>query len=98
MAKTSNTKRKPKEKLWYFYVYATGHGIPSHLILHVGYSEQSSSESYPTWFSEGVSLETAHKIYEKVKWNDGTAWSGSKAFRLQQQISCYIQLAKEGNF
>jgi hypothetical protein len=89
------TNKPKKEKTWYFYLYATGHGIPSHLILHVGYSE-SNQNYYPTWFSEGMTLDTAHKIYEKVKFEDGTPWSGAKAQRLKEEINNYIKTAKEG--
>jgi hypothetical protein len=86
-----------KEKPWYFYVYATGHGTPSsfRLILHVGYS-QSNQNTYPTWYSEGVSLETAQKIDEKVSQWDHTDWSTSTAQWLQNKITNYIQMAKEG--
>ena len=90
------TPKPKKEPLWYFYVYATGHGIPSHFILHVGYSQQSSDSYYPTWFSEGMSLDTAHKIHEKVHWQDGTEWTGTKAEILKREINKYIQMAKEG--
>ena len=90
------TPKPKKEPLWYFFVYATGHGFPSHLILHVGYSQQSSNGYDPTWFSEGMSLDTAHKIHEKVHWQDGTEWTGTKAEILKREINKYIQMAKEG--
>ena len=96
MARTNQTKRTTKEKHWYFYVYATGHGIPSHFIMHVGYSQSNESGGYPTWYSEGMTLDTAHKIHEKVSWQDGTEWTGAKAQRLKEEINNYIKMAKEG--
>ena len=98
MAKRKYTQQKPQEKPWYFYVYGTGHGMPSHFILHVGYSQANSNPGYPTWFSEGMDLETAHKIHEKVHWMDHTEWTGDKAIKLKEQINNYVKLAKEGKF
>lgn len=89
--------RKPKEKLRCFYVYATGHGIPSHFIMHVGYQDADLPRGgYPTWFSEPVTKEVADKIYDKVKWQDGLEWTGEKGYKLQKQIEKYIKMSKEG--
>lgn len=89
--------RKPKEKLRCFYVYATGHGIPSHFITHVGYQDADLPRgTYPTWFSEPVTKEVADKIYDKVKWQDGLEWTGEKGYKLQKQIEKYIKMSKDG--
>ena len=93
MAKKSNIQQEPHEKPRYFYVYITGHGIPSHFILHVGYSS-SNYNSYPTWFSEGVSLETAEKIHEKVKLYDHSDTYSAET--VKKEINKYIKMAKEG--
>ena len=89
--------KQPKEKLRCFYVYATGHGIPSHFIMHVGYQDADLPRgTYPTWFSEPVTKEVADKIYDKVKWQDGLEWTGEKGYKLQKQIEKYIKMSKEG--
>ena len=88
---------KPKERLLCFYVYATGHGIPSHFITHVGYQDADCPRGdYPTWFSEPVSREVADKIYAKVKWQEGTEWTNKRHSNLVNEINGYIKKSKEG--
>ena len=94
MTNKNDSQQKQQEKPRYFYVYTTGHGIPSRFVLHVGYSE-SNYNNYPTWFSEGVSIETAKKIYEKVKWYNDSKLEKSEV-SVKKEINKYIKMAKEG--
>ena len=86
-----------KIEKYYFYVYATGHGYPSHQIIHVGYSQQSKSyDDYPTWFSETpVTLEQAHEIDRIVSHYNGSTWTMSAERQVRDLINKYIEEVKK---
>jgi len=80
------SKEKKNKKPWYMHVYATGHGMPSHLIMHVGYSQCKDDDTYPTWYSKPITLTVANKVYERTSYRDGSNCSMDDLRVVRNQI------------